>query len=64
MGCMFHRRLYLITAFCIYTAFYMVIIDSITVAWVQIIGGAETVYTLLSMMFVFMVAFIFYKIST
>jgi hypothetical protein len=42
----------------------MVILDSITIKWVQTVGGSDTIYQILSLMFVFMILFVFYKIST
>lgn len=42
----------------------MVVIDSISVKWVQIIGGEETIYNILSLVFLFTLLYIFYKITT
>lgn len=42
----------------------MVIIDSITISWVNSIGGETTIYTLLSLMLPFTIVYIIYKIST
>lgn len=42
----------------------MVIIDSITIAWVQAIGGAGTIYNIVALMFIFTIMYVFYKIST
>jgi hypothetical protein len=42
----------------------MVVIDSIVGAWVYAIGGSDTIFTILSLMFVFMFVFVFYKIAT
>lgn len=41
----------------------MVVIDIIADKWVVTIGGAEVVYNLLAAIFVFMIVYIFYKIS-
>ena len=42
----------------------MVILNSVTTKWVQAIGGGDTIYQILSLMFVFTILFVFYKIST
>lgn len=42
----------------------MVTINAITGKWVQAIGGNDTIYQILSLMFVFMVIFVFYKLTT
>jgi len=42
----------------------MVVINSICVKWVQLIGGVDTIYNILSMLFVFTVIYIFYRITT
>jgi hypothetical protein len=42
----------------------MVVLNSITVAWVKAIGGSDTIYHIVSLMFVGMIFFVFYKIST
>jgi len=42
----------------------MVVIDAITEKFVQTIGGEETIYAILSMVFVFTVLYVFYKITT
>lgn len=40
------------------------IINSITIKWVQLVGGVDTIYNILSLVFVFTVVYIFYKIAT
>lgn len=47
-----------------YKAISMVVINAICVKWVQLVGGSDTIYTILSLMFVFTILFVFYKIST
>lgn len=42
----------------------MVIINSITIKWVELVGGVGTIYNILSLLFVFTLFFIFYKITT
>lgn len=42
----------------------MIIINSIVGAWILAIGGADTVYNLCAILFVFTVVYCFFKIST
>jgi len=42
----------------------MVVINSITASFVSYIGGVDTIYNILSLLFVFTVIYIFYKITT
>lgn len=42
----------------------MVVIDAISVKWVQSIGGEETIFNILSLVFLFTLLYIFYKITT
>jgi len=42
----------------------MVVINAITGAWVNSIGGADTIYNLLALMFIYTIVYIFFKIST
>lgn len=64
MGSVFLSRVYSTQFIRFHTAIYMVIINSITVKFVQTVGGTDTIYGILSLMFVFMVVFVFYKIAT
>lgn len=41
----------------------MVVINSITISWVQAVGGSDTIYNIVALFFVFTVVFIFYRIS-
>lgn len=42
----------------------MVIINSIVTKWVQLMGGVDIIYYPLSLMFVFTLLYVFYKITT
>jgi len=42
----------------------MVVINSITIKWVELVGGVDTIYNILSLVFVFTLLYIFYKITT
>jgi len=42
----------------------MTVIDSIFVAWVQYLGGVAVIQTILSLLFLFVIVFVFLKITT
>jgi len=42
----------------------MILIDLVTMKWVETIGGDSVIFQILSLVFVFMLMFVFYKITT
>lgn len=64
MGRLFSYRIYFVAIIRFYQKVIMVVLDSITVKWVQLIGGSDTIYNILALMFVFTILFVFYKIGT
>lgn len=42
----------------------MVVINAIIFAWVNAIGGVGVVYNIYALLFVFMIGYVFYRITT